>query len=96
MILVYYRDVAGKIVRHHTVRDGETLENIQSLVEHYNDTYQDRTAYVQDIQEDSLEMYLFECAQKKKLFTEQTIEDAKDAIREALSAIECLEVAKEG
>lgn len=94
MILIYYKNKDGKIVRHHTTRNGETLESLQPLADDYNVKHETEKAYIQDLPEDSLEMYLWECAQKQKRFTEETVEAAKDAIREALDAIDCLEVAK--
>lgn len=94
MILIYYKNKDGKIVRHHPARDGRTLEQLQDAVEIYNNNGHDQKAYIQEIQEDSLEMYLWEYAQKQKRFTEETVQAARDAIREALDCIDCLEVAK--
>ena len=93
MILIYYRR-GGQIVRHHTVRDGETLHTLYPLVEEYNSKHETEKAYIRDLPEDGLEAYLWECSRKKKLFTEETVRAARDAIREALDAIDCLEVAK--
>lgn len=94
MILIYYKNNDGKIVRHHPARNGETLEQLQALAEEYNSKCLNQKAFIQEIQEDSLEMYLWECAQKQKRFTEETVQAARDAIREALYCIDCLEVAK--
>lgn len=94
MILIYYKNNDGKIVRHHPERTGKTLEQLQALAEEYNSKGYTQQAYIQELPEDSLEMYLWECAQKQKRFTEETVEAAKDAIREALDAINCLEVAE--
>lgn len=93
MILIYYRDNDGKIVRHHLPHKDMTPEQLAAAMEEFNERG-DTKVYAQEIEEGSLEMYLYERAQKQKRFTEQSIEDAKDAIREALNAIEYLEVAE--
>lgn len=94
MKLIYYRDGNGKIIRHHLPPKDMTPEQLEAEMAKFNEQG-DAKVYAQEIAEDSLEMYLFECAQKRKRFTEETVEAAKDAIREALDAIDCLEVAKE-
>lgn len=94
MILIYYRNNDGQIISHHPARDGRTLEQLQAAAEEYNSNGRTQKAYIQEIQEDSLEMYLWEYAQKQKRFTEETVQAARDAIREALDCIDCLEVAK--
>lgn len=95
MILIYYKDDNGLIVSHHQARDGRTLEQLQAAAEEYNNTppYV-RKAYVQEIQEDSLEMYLLKYAEKQKRFTKESVQAVKDAIREALDCIDYLEEAE--
>lgn len=95
MILIYYKDDNGAVVSHHPARDGRTLEQLQAAAEEYNSKRPNtRKAYIKEIQEDSLEMYLLNYAEKQKRFTEESVQAAKDAIREALDCIDCLEVAK--
>lgn len=93
MILIYYRDNDGKIVRHHLPHKDMTPEQLAAAMEEFNERG-DTKVYAQEIEEGSLEMYLWECAQKQKRFTEETVQAARDAIREALDCIDCLEVAK--
>jgi len=94
MKLIYYRDGEGKIIRYHLPPKELAPEQLEAEMAKFN-KLGDTKVYAQEIEEGSLEMRLWEDTQKRRRFVEQTVEDAKDAIREALNAIECLEVAKE-
>lgn len=62
MIIVYYRDPAGKIVDTNTSREGKTMEEIAALVDKFNAEPQNkkgRTAAAVEVADDSLEAYLF-------------------------------------
>lgn len=94
MKLIYYRDGNGKILRHHLPPKDMTPKQLEEAVAEFN-TKNTTQASIRDIEEGSLEMYLYESAQKQRRFTEETIQAALDAIEEARDAINCLERVKE-
>lgn len=92
MTLVYYKGTDGKILHYHSIPKNMTMEELTARVEEYNDKPGSR-AVIHEIKEGSFEMHLWEAAQNRKLYKKTTIDDAKDAIRQALEAIESLEEA---
>ena len=90
MRLIYYRDGNGKILRNHLPPKGWTQEQIETAVAEFNEKG-DAKAYIHEIEEGSLEMYLYEQAQLRKKFPKEIVMQALDALEEAQDAIRCLE-----
>ena len=90
MTLVYYRDGNGKVIRHHLPPKGLTQKQLEEAVAEFN-VKNTTQAFIQEIQDDSLEMHLFERAQYQRRFPKEVIQAALDAIEEARDAINCLE-----
>lgn len=94
MTIIYYKDAQGKIIRHHPAPN-LSPKQLQYEVETYNqrkDRAQGRTAHIQEVEEGSFEAYLLACLDRKGRYTAESLRAAKDAIEEALEAIEGLEV----
>lgn len=92
MTLIFYRDATGKIRNHQRPPIDWTPEKLQAEMERFNKE-SDIKAYTQEIKEDSLEFYLYECAQKRLQYTKESIEDALSALDQARDYINSLEVA---
>ena len=90
MLLIYYRDKGGKILRHHLPPKEMTLEQIEAAIAEFNEKG-DTKAYCQTIKDGSLEMHLYEQAQLRKRFPKEIVMQALDALEEAQDAIRCLE-----
>lgn len=90
MTLVYYRNGNGKIIRYHLPPKEWTTEQLAAEMAKFNEKG-DAKVYAQEIQEDSLEMYLYERAEHQKRYPKEIIQAALDAIEEARDAINCLE-----
>lgn len=91
MELIYYRDSNGKIYRYHLPPGDLTKEKLAIEMARFNERY-DAKVFCQEIEEGSLEMYLFEQAQIRKRFPKGLVQDALDSLAEARGAIECLDV----
>ena len=67
IIIAFYRDKDGKIVRHHDAR-GHTLEEMEKLAEKYNQKREKngQTVYVEAVEDNSLMAYLFRKAEERK------------------------------
>lgn len=91
MQIVYYRDAEGKIRHHHDAPDGMTEERLKAEVEKFNQSDRGRTAHVIDVDAGSFCEYLIQRVKQGNRYTAETIEAAKDAIREALDAVESLQ-----
>lgn len=91
MRIVYYRDKAGKITHHHDAPANMTEEQLAAEVEKFNQSGRERTAYTATVTEGSLEEYLLQRIKEGRRYTAETIVAAKDAIREALDAVESLQ-----
>ena len=92
MIIAYYRNTEGQIVSFHTVK-GMSMERATKEAENYNKrSTAITTATVIEVEEDSLEAYLVERAQRPlkimKSFKDETI----SALQEAINCIAGLEV----
>lgn len=90
MRIVYYRDKAGKITHHHDAPANMTEEQLMAEVEKFNKSGHEKTAHTADVAEGSLEEYLLQHIKEGRRYTAKTIVAAKDAIREALDAVESL------
>lgn len=92
MVLIFYRDGTGKIIRTQRPPIDWPPERLAAEIEKFN-SEGDVKAYSQELKEDSLEFYLYEYAQKQRRYTKDTIQAALDAIEEARDCINSLEAA---
>lgn len=90
MTLVYYRNGNGKITGYHLPPRDLSPEQLETAIAEFNKKGE-KKAYLQEIEEDSLEMHLYERAQYQKRYPKEVIRAALDAIDEAKDAIYCLE-----
>lgn len=91
MQIIYYRTSEdGKVVRYHLPPKGMTPEQIETEISKFNEKG-DAKAYIYNIEEGSVEMFLYEQAQYRRRFPKEIIESALDAISEARDAVLCLE-----
>lgn len=90
MLLIFYRDKSGKILRHHLPPKDMTSEQLTAEMAKFNEKG-DVKVYSKEIEEGSLEMYLFEKAQYRRHFAKEVVRAALDAIEEARDCISCLE-----
>lgn len=94
MIIIYYRDAAGKIVRAHKAKEGQTMAGIAPLVVEYNAKAKEncgRLATAAEVPDDSLEAYLLNVTNERKKWDREIVQDAIDALQQALYAVRCLE-----
>lgn len=89
MIIVYYTNADGIIFKHHKIPDDMNSLELQEKIEEYNKKCPDR-AHAKEIEDGSLEAYLFDLANRKKRLSKETVQDALDAIWEARGLVECL------
>jgi len=90
MQLIYYRDKNGKILRHHLPPKNLTPERLAAEMAKFNEKG-DEKVFLQEIEEGSLEMHLYEMAKYRRRFPQEVVQAALDAIDEARDAINCLE-----
>lgn len=93
MIIIFYRSKdTGKIVDVHTARDGQTMADITPLVEKYNaDAHLDRLAAALEVADDSLEAYLYGARTRRLNRDQDAIQEAIEAIQDALQTVQSLE-----
>lgn len=94
MIIIYYQNAAGKITRAHAPREGQTMADIAPLVVNYNaHAYETNgsTVVAAEVPDDGLEAYLFNLADQRKKWDREKVQDAIDALHEALDAVRDLE-----
>ena len=89
MTIVYYTNDEGRIVRHHKVPDDMNPFELQEKIADYNKKCPDR-AHAKEIEDGSLEAYLFDLANRKLRLNKETVQDALDALQEARGLIEGL------
>lgn len=89
MIVAYYTNDEGRIVRHHKIPDDMNPLELQEKIAEYNKKSRDK-AQVKEIEDGSLEAYLFDLANRKLRLNKETVQDALDALLEARGLIEGL------
>lgn len=90
MIIIYYRDRdTGKILDVHGPK-GHTMEDLAVLIEHYNAEGR-RIATAVEVADDSLEAYLFVHRNQRMNADREAIQDAIEALQNALSFVRDLE-----
>ncbi len=96
MILFYYRGKDGAITQHHGLTEhteGLTLDQLKGLVQEYNEqnVEKGKTAYIEELADDSLTAYLAQKAAERKKLDKEVIQDAISSIEEALDSVRSLE-----
>lgn len=86
MIIVFYHDNNGRITRCHKVENMDA-EDIQRATEKYNLDHPDRPAEFLEVEEGSLEEYLFLRGEQRMKLDRETLGDLKDAADEVQSLI---------
>lgn len=94
MKLIYYRDGEGNIKRYHLPPPQMSEEELTAAIEAFN-AKGEKKAFCAEIEENSLEMFLFEKARWQKRFPKLMIEEALEALSEARDAIQMLEADEE-
>ena len=96
MLLVYYRDKDGAIVRHHPAPEGMTLEQLQKNITVYNfgdaTRKEFRTAHFEEVEDGTQLAYMVQKAAERKKLDKEAVQYAIGCIEEALSAVQGLEV----
>lgn len=95
MLIVYYKTPKGKITNAHKLPSHINAADAPKIVEEYNNKPENekQKAYIADLQEGSLERYLYERSERKIQYSKEAIEDAIDALDRARDCINCLEAA---
>lgn len=96
MIIIYYRDESGAIVKHHGPIEGQTMEKIQELVLEYNGSNKERktvnrTAFVEEVADDSLTAFLYAKAAERRKIDNDIVQQAIRSIEDALDSVRSLE-----
>lgn len=94
MTLIYYRKKdTGEITQHHAVPDDWTPEIVKERLDQYNSEANHKTTvYAIQVEAGSFEAYLLNRLEKKYRLAKEAIQEALDAIDEARSCINSLEV----
>ena len=93
MIIVYYRDADGKIVRAHTAPEDWTMETAQERIDQFNSEQSHKaTANALRAEEGSIEAYLYQKMQERAAWDKKALQEAMDAIEDALDTVRGLEV----
>lgn len=96
MLLVYYRDKDGAIVRHHPAPEGMTLEQLQENIRSYN--FSDarkrdgKIAHSEEVEDGTLLAYMVRKAAERRKFDKKVIDDAVSSIEDALETVRGLGV----
>lgn len=93
MLIIYYKDKDGKIVGCHGNTGEKTLDELKELRYRYNldSEKTGKTAYVEEVEDDSLTAYLFNKADARKKYDKERFRDAADLLESALDAVKELE-----
>ncbi len=93
MIIIYYRDKDGKIMNSHGNTAEKTLDELKEMAEIFNrdSGRTKRTAYIAEVEDDSITAYLFQKAAERKKWDSEALQDAISSIEDALDAVRGLE-----
>lgn len=96
MKIAYYKDKqSGKITRHCRVDDNRTIEEINNIVAVYNlDECKTDRIYIIEVKEGSFLEYLINRYEEKIKFPKKVIGEAIDCLKDALLAVQILEVSE--
>lgn len=88
MRIIYYTDKDGRIVHHHAPPESMSPQETDEAVRAYNlEPGHDRTAHVQDAENDGLTAYLFRKTAEKRQLDKQAVQDAIDSLEDALDTV---------
>lgn len=92
MLIIFYRNKEGKIVHYHGNSGKNTLKELNEMAERYNRDGKGvgRTAYVEEVEDDSLVAHLFQKAEERKKLNKDNLRYAIESIEAALSAVQGL------
>lgn len=95
MLLVYYRDKDGAIVRHHPAPEGVKMEQFQENVKAYNfeeaRKENGKTAYLEVVEDGTLLAYMVKKAAERRKLDKEAVQDAISSIEDALDTVRGLE-----
>ena len=95
MLLVYYRDKEGDIVRHHGISDKMTREQLQENIRAYNfeeaRKKDGKTAYFEEVEDGTLLAYMVQKAAERRKLDKEAVQDAISSIEDALDTVRELE-----
>lgn len=86
MIIVFYHNYNGRITRCHEVKNMDA-EDIQRATEKYNLDHPDQPAEFLEVEEGSLEEFLFLRGEQRMKLDRETLDDLKNAADEVQSLI---------
>lgn len=86
MIIVFYHDNNGRITRCHEVKNMD-VEDIQRATEKYNLDHPDQPAEYLEVEEGSLEEFLFLRGEQRMKLDRETLDDLTNAAYEVQSLI---------
>lgn len=95
MLLVYYRDKDGAIVRHHPVHEGVTPDQLRENIRAYNfeeaRKKDGKTANFEEVEDGTLLAYMVKKAAERRKLDKEAVEDAISSIEDALDTVRELE-----
>lgn len=91
MIIIYYRHIdTGEILDVHLARPGQTMADLEPMVEDYNSKGL-RIAAAVEVADDSLEAYLFKKRNERANIDREALQEAIDAMYMALDRVRYLQ-----
>ena len=92
MIIIYYRDkTTGEIDRAHLSKEGQTMADLAPLITKYNSDYPRSVVAAVEVADDSLEAYLFNKTKERKKWDQEIVQDAIEALQDALDYVRSLD-----
>lgn len=95
MLLVYYRDKDGAIVRHHPAPEGMAPDQLQENIRAYNfeeaRKKDGKTAHFEDVEDGTLLAYMVKKAAERRKLDKEAVQDAISSIEDALDTVRELE-----
>ena len=92
MLVIYYTAADGCITNHHKAPEVPLYE-LQELVSDWNKKNPEKQAHIKELDEGGFEKYLYDRVERGVRYSKETIEAALEALDEARSCIDGLEVA---
>lgn len=93
MMVVYYKDKNGNITHHQIASKDTDFIKLKKDAKDFNSEQTSRTAHVIKVPDGSFCSYLLKRIEVNNRYTQDSIEQAKESIQEALDAVESLTAA---
>lgn len=93
MMVVYYKDENENITHHQIVPEDINDFKLKKAVYDFNKEQTSRTAYVIKVPDGTFYSYLLKRIEVNNRYTQDSIEQAKESIQDALDAVESLTAA---